>query len=137
MPEKENQNVEYYLGVDWGRKRCGLAIADGETRIASSKGECEEGLLVDTVKEINKEHSLRAIIFGFSEVIRNDDCQSEMDDVVGRLKDAGFKVCKEEEMFSTLLAQKNLLEAEKSNISKEDNAESARIILQGWIDKKL
>lgn len=137
MTEKENQDIKYYLGVDWGQKRCGLAIADRETGIASSRGECDESLLIQTVNDINKETPLKSVIFGFSEVIKNDDCQSEMDNVIGRLKDAGFDIRKEEEMFSTLLAQRNLLEAEKSNVSKEDNAESARIILQGWIDKKL
>jgi len=25
----------YYLGIDWGQSKCGLAIADQENRIAS------------------------------------------------------------------------------------------------------
>ena len=134
---KNEEKTRYYLGIDWGQKRCGLAIVDDETRIASSKGECEEAALFDTVKSINEECPLEAVVFGFSEVIKNEDCQKQMEEAIEKIQKAGLDVHKEEEMFSTLLAQKNLAQTKKKGISKEDNVESARIILQGWIDKKL
>jgi len=39
-------------------------------------------------------------------------------------------------MFSTKMAQANLLEKGMKNVGKFDDQESAKIILQSWLDKK-
>jgi RNase H-fold protein (predicted Holliday junction resolvase) len=35
------------------------------------------------------------------------------------------------------VAQRNLINANQKNISRTDDVESARVILQGWLDKKI
>jgi len=41
------------------------------------------------------------------------------------------------EMFTTKIAQANLMEKGIKSIKKYDDMEAARIILQSWLDKKI
>jgi RNase H-fold protein (predicted Holliday junction resolvase) len=47
-----------------------------------------------------------------------------------------MKIEYQEEMFTTKQAQRNLIEKGVKGIKKFDDQEAARIILQGWLDKK-
>ncbi|MEA1926469.1 MAG: Holliday junction resolvase RuvX [Patescibacteria group bacterium] len=129
-----NNKTQYILGIDWGMKKCGIAIADDETRIATAKKECGATTLFELVDSINKRYPLSAIIIGSSKLNVNDRNLKHIKKVIEQFTKNGFSVHEEEEMFSTLLAQRNLAEADKKNISKNDNAESARVILQSWLD---
>jgi putative Holliday junction resolvase len=49
-----NDNLLIYLGVDWGKKRIGLALADSETKLATPfKTVYDLNELIETFKEEN------------------------------------------------------------------------------------
>lgn len=132
------EEVFYYLGIDWGKSLCGIAVADNETRIANAFDEFRTKEFFDRMEGLEKEFNFGKVIVG-----RTDEADSQfspnnvaIDDFIEILKEKGFEVEVEEEFFSTKVAQINLAEVRNRGISKNDNAESARVILQGWLDRR-
>jgi RNase H-fold protein (predicted Holliday junction resolvase) len=124
----EKQDNKYFLGIDWGESRCGLALADEENKIASGLEDVKRNDLRDKVFSLKKRFQIEGVIIG-----KVDSKRFDQD--IKILEALDLKVSLENEKFSTLLAQKNLAEANKKRISKNDNIESARIILQAWLDR--
>lgn len=136
MNKKKNDNlsVRYYLGIDWGAKKTGLAIADNETKIATGFVEVESEKLLRRIKRLNEEYNFSQVIIGRAshQAFREE---KNIEVLARDLVKLGFTVELEEEFFSTKLAQQNLAQTQKKGISKIDNIEAARIILQSWMDK--
>ena len=130
----------YYIGIDWGLNRTGLAIADDELKIATVLGEVETNNLIEKIKELQLEYDFSKIVFGNlsqSEQFagkENNIIKEQKNKLLIKIKDLGVKVILAEEMLSTKMAQQNLLESGRKMVSKRDNGESAKIILQGWLD---
>ena len=104
----------YYLGIDWGLNKTGLAIADNELRIATVLGEVKTGELVGEIEKLKLEYDLDKIIFGGLEFgdnfesanDKNIDIQKEK--CLEELKSLNVKIEIAEEMLSTKMAQQNL-----------------------------
>ena len=130
----------YYIGIDWGLNRTGLAIADDELKIATVLGEVETNNLIEKIKELQLEYDFSKVVFG--NLSQSGQFASKEDDIIKeqknklltKIKDLGVEVILAEEMLSTKMAQQNLLERGQKMVSKKDNGESAKIILQGWLD---
>lgn len=132
------EEVFYYLGIDWGKSLCGIAVADNETKIANAFDEFKTEEFFDRMEGLEKNFNLGKIIVGRTDETDNQFSSNNIaiDDFIEVLKERGFEVEVEEEFFSTKVAQINLAEVRNKGISKNDNAESARVILQGWLDRK-
>ena len=130
----------YYIGIDWGLNKTGLAIADDELRIATVLAEVKTGDLLMELKKIEEEYELEKIIFGGLQFGDNFESANDKDVNIQKekclegLRLLGVKIEIAEEMLSTKMAQQNLLESGRKKVSKQDNGESAKIILQGWLD---
>ena len=130
----------YYLGIDWGLNKTGLAMADDELKIATVLGEVPTENLIEKIKELQTEYGSLQIVFGnlnqAEQFIgeKNDAVQEQKNELLTEIKKMGVEVVLAEEMLSTKMAQQNLLESGKKMVSKKDNGESAKIILQGWLD---
>ncbi len=130
----------YYIGIDWGLNRTGLAIADDELKIATVLGEVETNNLIEKIKELQLEYDFSKVVFG--NLSQSGQFAGKEDDIIKeqknklltKIKDLGVEVILAEEMLSTKMAQQNLLERGQKMVSKKDNGESAKIILQGWLD---
>ena len=122
----------YYLGVDWGKSKCGLAIADEENLIASSYKQVSEPDLYQEILFFSRKESIKKIILGFHEDLKRE---KKFRDFLEKIKELNIELELENEKFSTQMAQKNLIKADRKKISQIDDVESARIILQGWLDK--
>ena len=130
--------TKYYLGLDWGKSKVGMAIADDETRIASPFAEVPAENVMDEIEKINRESPLGKIILGSLDVIplpSSSKNVSEIESFKSNLERRGFEVVYESELFSSKMAQSHLKEKLAKQSSKSDNAEAARIILQSWLDK--
>ncbi len=131
----------YYIGIDWGLNKTGLAIADDELRIATALSEVPTEKLLEKIKNLQTEYNDLQIIFGNlnqSEQFvskENDEIEQQKDKLLTKIKNLGVEVFLTEEMLSTKIAQQNLLESGRKMVSKKDNGESAKIILQGWLDE--
>jgi len=124
----------FYLGIDWGQSKCGLAIADLENRIASVYKQVKETDIYQEVFDLTQKEKVQKIIIGFNDRLLKRKLFKEF---LTEIKKIGIPIELENEDFSTQVAQRNLINANQKNISRTDDVESARVILQGWLDKKI
>ncbi len=120
-----------YLGIDWGEKRIGLALGDGETKIAVPfrvAGGLEE------VLEIIKEEEINAIIIGKPLSITNHQLpvtkqfEKFKDELMAR---SGIPIELVDERLSSKAA--DALAGTKKTKAPRD-AVAAMIILQQFLD---
>lgn len=146
MTERNN-----FLGVDWGSLKVGIALAHAETGVALAYSTLrnDEFFVGNIVQLINLEdvgtvvigiptrNALRSTIAGSSRVDRRE---VEHDaETFGKLmaeKIPDIHIAYQDEMFTTKMAQANLIDRGEKNVGKHDDAEAARIILQEWMDKR-
>jgi putative holliday junction resolvase len=117
------------LGIDYGRSKIGLAIADSETKIASTYTTLnnDKNFLPKLVEIIKKEEISKAIIGVANSTVK---LAKFLED---KLK---IEVEYQDEMFTTKQAHQNLIEKGTKGVKRFDDQEAARIILQSWLDKK-
>jgi putative Holliday junction resolvase len=123
----------YYLGIDWGQSKCGLAIADQENRIASIYKQVTEKNVYNEVFDLVQKEKIEKIIIGFNEKLLR---RKIFNLFLEKIKKMGVPVELENEDFSTQIAHHNLKDADQKKIFQGDDVESSRVILQGWLDKK-
>jgi len=129
-----------YIGIDWGQNKTGLAIADDELIIATVLPEVKTIDLIVRIQDLKKEYKEIKIIFGHLgqatqfNTSRDKEIKRAKQKILEKIKNLKIEVIKAEEMLSTKMAQQNILASGKKMASKKDNSESAKIILQGWLD---
>ena len=131
------------LGLDVGSKTIGVALSD-ETGLLATPLEtlARKGTVADTaaVAELAREHGVERLIVGMP---------YEMDGSVGprarrvqvlidALAAAGLRVDTWDERFSTVFAERALLEADLSRARRKQVVDkvAAAFILQGWLDSQ-
>ncbi|MBD3170500.1 MAG: Holliday junction resolvase RuvX [candidate division Zixibacteria bacterium] len=132
------------LGIDYGRKRIGLALSDPAEKMVTPYGtiivESTESLL-EELSQIIREEEVELIILG--DPVRDDGKRSELhDEIVGfanRLKEkTGLDVKLWDEYFTSRIAEEKLHSTGrklKGNKGKIDSLAAAEI-LQGYIGSK-
>jgi putative Holliday junction resolvase len=160
MTSSKTANTSHYLGVDFGKAKIGLAVADSETRIAFSFGVLKNDKdLIENLKNIIEKEGIGKIIIGVSNLLssppakegtRGAVCSARLKPLrpsgtspwqgrrFGELlrKKFNFSIEYQNEMYSTREAERNLIEKGAKRIKRFDDQEAARIILQSWLDKK-
>ncbi|NTV41055.1 MAG: Holliday junction resolvase RuvX [Candidatus Moranbacteria bacterium] len=126
-----------FLGLDFGRAKIGLALADGETRLAFAFGALKNDRQFQAkLKKIILENQVGKIIVGKTK--HEKDLQSSEDKIkFGKQLEETLGISVEffDEMFTTKMAHENLKMHGGKNLAQFDDQEAARIILQGWLDK--
>jgi putative Holliday junction resolvase len=124
------------LGIDWGERKIGLAIAEEEISIASALETIENGDDVFVILcAVVKKYDVNKIIIGKSAHLIQDDNVKKIEKFAEKCKKkCNVEVEFVEEMFSTKEAHKNLKQAGKKKLDSKDDAEAARIILQQYLD---
>ncbi len=158
IPSKK-ADISHFLGVDFGKAKVGLAIADSETRIAFSYGVLKNDRdLIKNLKKIIEKKGIKKIIIGTTgvETPQRGVSEGSKDMLfyrktpqrgVSTRQNKGFKgfasllkklnipVEFQSEIFSTQMAERNLKERGAKKIKRFDDQEAARIILQSWLEK--
>ncbi len=122
-------NIRKILGIDFGKTKIGLAVADSETRIAFGYEMLKnDKKLPEKIVEIIKKEGISKIIIGFAGTKSQE---------LATLLERETKLPTEfqNEIFSTQQAERNLKEKGAKKIKRLDDQEAARIILQSWLDK--
>jgi putative holliday junction resolvase len=138
IDQLNNPQTSHILGIDFGSAKVGLSLADTETRIAFVYGAIAVGRdFFDKIGEIIQKESVEAVVIGIPQYNIEKEGE-EKARKMGEALQGKFDVAVEyqDEMFTTKMAQANLREKGEKMVSKIDDAESARIILQEWLDKK-
>ncbi len=128
--------TRYFLGLDWGKAKVGVALADDETRMAFAHSIIKnDEQLFDVLRNIIAEKNVKTIIVGVPAIYMHAHGVGDDARIFGAqiAKECRVEVEFFPEMFTTKMAQSNLLESGQD--TKLDDQESARLILQGWLDK--
>ncbi|MBI5076913.1 Holliday junction resolvase RuvX [Candidatus Falkowbacteria bacterium] len=127
-----------YLGIDWGQKKIGLAIASGEMKIASpiltlSFHSFSE--VVSKLKEIIEKEKIDVIVIGEPVSLSGGKKLAESyKSFVAELEGLGVKIEFEDERLSTRLAER--LKREFRGAKKvSDDEIAAAAILQSYLDR--
>lgn len=132
MDEKKN-----YLGIDWGSAKIGVAIAHEETGVALGYATLQNDKdLSRHLGEIIASENIGTVVIGIPSYANRGDMEYE-GEKFGKIIAKRFSVRVEyqNEMFTTKMAQANLIERGEKGVSKRDDEEAARIILQEWLDR--
>lgn len=130
--------ISHYLGIDFGTSKIGLALADTETKIAyAHKTLNNDKDLLQKILEIIAQENVLKVIIGIPAYINKKEV-IYVGERLGKIinKAAGVEVEYQDEMFTTKMAQANLIEKGVKGVKKYDDQEAARIILQSWLDSQ-
>lgn len=127
-----------FLGLDFGHAKIGLALADGETRMAFAFGTLKnDQQFQEKLRKIIVEKNISKIVIGKTK--HDKDLQSSEEKLkFGKQLEEKLGITVEffDEMFTTKMAHENLKMHGGRNLAQFDDQEAARIILQGWLDKE-
>lgn len=123
-----------YLGVDWGIKKIGIAVSEGD--LATPLKTLHVNSLEDAMTKI-----ISCIEDEIADLIILGKPEGEMGEIVKKvaklLKNEGFDVVLADETLSTQEAKSLMIEMGLGKKDrKDDNATSAAIILQRYLDEK-
>src|SRR4030042_6913047 len=131
ISKPKKANTSHILGIDYGKAKVGLAIADSETRMAFQYGTLDNDKnLLQKLAEIIEGENISKVVIGIASYINKESVIYPGERLGNFLKERlKISVEYQEEMFSTKLAQRNLIEKGVKGIKKYDDQEAARIIL--------
>ena len=134
--DKKNSEISHILGIDYGKSNVGLALADTETKMAFAYSTIKnEKDLRNNLLEIIEKENIRKIVIGIPSYSTQGSVEKEAGELGEFLKNTlEIEVFYQNEMFTTKMAQNNLIEKGMKGVNKFDDQEAARIILQEWLD---
>ncbi len=119
------------LGVDYGRKRVGMAISDSQRKIALPHGVVKREKFMEELEKLIKEKQVDTVVFGLPMSLSGKELEmaKEIREVARRIKDRfGVKVILKDERFTSKLVE------EKFGKDGPIDHYSAGIILQEYLD---
>lgn len=126
-----------YLGLDWGQAKIGVALAHAETRLAMAYGVLpNDDKLLDALGNFFEQEEIGTVVIG---IHKSDTYQGEHEgEKLGKLIAERFSVVVEyqDEMFTSKMAQQNLISKGYKQSSAHDDAEAASILLQSFLERK-
>ncbi|HRY82644.1 MAG TPA: Holliday junction resolvase RuvX [Candidatus Moranbacteria bacterium] len=139
IDQQNDPQISHILGIDFGEAKVGLALADFETKIAFAYNtlENDKNFLENLLKIIQKEN-ISKIIIGVPSYINKKEVVYEGEKLGEMIKKSlpKMEIEYQNEMFTTKMAQANLIAKKVKGVKRFDDQEAARIILQSWLDKK-
>ena len=136
---------KFYLGIDYGMKKTGIAIAQKIT----NKSRPLKIIYKNYINEIDKvldKWDIDKIIIGFPDSIdrKENKIHSEINDFVDSLKrniDPSIEIILYDEQLSSELAKNDFAEMRNLGFTRKKNSDyddiSASIILQSWINENI
>ena len=136
MP-KPVTKTKYFLGVDYGESKVGLAIADSETRIAFAYGTIKNDKeMLRNILAIIKKEKTGTVVIGVPKRMGDKKVVYAGEKLGENLEKEKIRVVYQDEIYSTKIARENLKEKGLRDINRFDDEESARIILDSFLQKK-
>lgn len=128
-----------FLGIDWGEKKVGIAIADSETRMAFALATLpNDARLLDALGEIVEARLVREVVIGIPSHVNREQVEYG-GEKLGKLIASRFHlpVHYENEMFTTKMARAELIaRGVRGHLDAQDDREAARIILESFLAGK-
>ena len=131
------------LGIDYGKKRTGIAVTDPLKIIASSFQTIETKLLIDFLRKFVEQNNVDSIVIGLPRQKDHSfsDIENEIQIFISKLKKIlpKLKIFRHDERYTSKMAKKIILnvKSKKSLRMKKElvDSVSATIILQSYLEK--
>ncbi len=127
---------ENILGIDYGDSDVGLALASSGTGIAFAyKTLKNDKNFLQKIAEIIEKENIKTVVLGVPAHINRKEAVYPSEKLGNWIaQNFGVNVFYQDEMFTTKMAQANLINKGIKKIKRFDDQEAARIILQEWLD---
>lgn len=132
------------LAIDYGRRRCGIAVTDTLRIVATGLATVPTAQLNEYVKRYIATEQVDAIIVGLPRTVHGEESESMryIRPGIQRLKQAlpGVKVEFFDERFTSVLAHRSMLDSGMKKMQRRDKAVvdeiAATIILNDYLQSK-
>ena len=132
------------LSIDYGRKRCGIAVTDSLQIVANGFTTVPTHTLIDFIKKYVATENVDKIIVGKPTTMRGEDSESMkyITPGINRLKKELPNIPIEfwDERFTSVLAHKSMIDSGMKKTARQDKAIvdeiSATIILNDYLQSK-
>ena len=135
--------MDRIIGIDYGRKRVGVAVSDPLRIFASALDTVPAAKIIDYIKNYAQKEAVVRFVVGYPVNMDNtpSEAASDVDRFLKQLAKAfpGVPVSLEDERFTSVLAHRVMIEGGMKAKDRRDKMSvdkiSAAIILQGWLDR--
>ena len=135
--------MDRIIGIDYGRKRVGVAVSDPLRIFASALDTVPAAKIIDYIKNYAQKEAVVRFVVGYPVNMDNtpSEAASDVDRFLKQLAKAfpGVPVSLEDERFTSGLAHRAMIEGGMKAKDRRDKMSvdkiSAAIILQGWLDR--
>ena len=135
--------MDRLIGIDYGRKRTGLATSDPLGIFASALETVPSAKIIDYLKKYAEKETITHIVIGYPMNLngRPSEAAKDVDAFLPALKKAfpDVPVILEDERFTSVLAHRAMIDGGMKYKDRKDKNSvdkiSAAIILQGYLDR--
>ena len=136
--------MDRYIGIDYGRKRTGIAASDPLGIFASALDTIDSTKLIDYLKNYASKERILAFVVGYPVNMdgKPSEAQADVDLFLKQLEKAfpGVPVQLEDERFTSVLAHRAMIDGGMKKMDRRDKAAvdkvSAALILQTYLDRE-
>lgn len=136
--------MDRLIGIDYGRKRTGLAASDPLGIFASALDTVPSAKIIDYLKKYSEKETITCIVIGYPMNLNGSPSEAakDVDAFVPALRKAfpGVPIEFEDERFTSVLAHRAMIDGGMKYKDRKDKNSvdriSAAIILQSYMDRK-
>ena len=135
--------MDRIIGIDYGRKRTGVAVSDPLGIFASALDTVQSAKIIDYLKTFSQKENISKFVVGYPVNMDNkpSEAAKDVDIFLKQLAKAfpGVPVVKEDERFTSVLAHRAMIDGGMKYKDRKDKSSvdkiSAAIILQSYMDR--
>ena len=136
--------VNRIIGIDYGKKRTGVAMSDPLRMFASPLETVQTAKIIDYLKNLSQQETIERFVVGWPMNMDNRPSEAAADVEVFlktlRKHFPDIPVTLEDERFTSVLAHRSLIDGGVRKMARRDKAAvdkvSAALILQTFMDRK-
>ncbi len=135
--------MERFIGIDYGRKRVGVAVSDPLGIFASALDTVSAAKIVEYLNNYIKNNKVKAFVVGYPMNLNNtpSEAAKDVDIFIKQLRKSfpQTPIILEDERFTSQLAMRSLIESGVKRMDRREKGAvdkvSAAIILQTYLDR--
>lgn len=132
------------LAIDYGLKRCGLAVTDELQLIANPLDAVETAKLFDFLDKYTSENKVQEIVIGLPTRMHGEEglIEPEIQKFISKFKEKypSIPVMRQDERFTSLMASRAIFESGAKKKKRQEKGlidkVSATLILQSYMESK-
>ena len=136
--------MDRILGIDYGRKRVGVAVSDPLRIFASALETVHSAKIIDYLKKYAQEQRIERFVVGYPMNLNGvpSEAAADVDVFLKQLKQhfPDIPVTLEDERFTSVLAHRAMIDGGMKKMDRRDKAAvdkvSAALILQTYLDRE-